>query len=238
MNQRAFILVVDDDADIRDLISEYLNTQGYDVHCAGDGEEARAALLTRKPDLVVLDVGLPGEDGLSLARHLREQHDIGIIMVSGANETLDRIVGLEVGSDDYLAKPFDLRELRARIKSVLRRYRQPVVEAAAAEPAQTIQVGAVALDTEARQLLDADGREIPLTTSEFDLLKILLERPRRVLTRDQIMNLTHNRDWDPFDRSIDILVTRLRRKVELDPRNPQIIKTVRGIGYMYLPLRS
>lgn len=237
MEKTTVVLVIDDDLDIRELVREYLETQGIDVECAGDAVEARSALQRRRPDLVVLDVGLPGEDGLSIARHVREQHDIGIIMVSGAGDTLDRIIGLEVGSDDYLAKPFDLRELLARIRSVLRRYRKTDPSTPAHGPDMVV-LGDVRFDIDGRQLLDAEGREIPLTTSEYDLLKVLVERPRRVLTRDQIMSLTHNRDWMPYDRSIDILITRLRRKVEADPAAPQIIKTVRGAGYMYLPPRA
>lgn len=237
MEKTTVVLVIDDDPDIRELVREYLETQGVEIECAGDAVEARAALQRRRPDLVVLDIGLPGEDGLSIARHVREQHDIGIIMVSGAGDTLDRIIGLEVGSDDYLAKPFDLRELLARIRSVLRRYRKSGALTPAHET-NLVAFGDVRFDIDGRQLLDAEGREIPLTTSEYDLLKVLVERPRRVLTRDQIMSLTHNRDWMPYDRSIDILITRLRRKVEADPAAPQIIKTVRGAGYMYLPPRD
>ena len=236
MEKAALILVIDDDLDICELVREYLAAQDFEVECAADANAARAAMQRRRPDLVVLDIGLPGEDGLSVARHVRAQHDIGIIMVSGAGDTLDRIIGLEVGSDDYLGKPFDLRELLARIRSVLRRYRKS--GPATPEPPSLLALGHVRFDVEGRQLLDAQGGDIPLTTSEYDLLKVLVERPRRVLTRDQIMSLTHNRDWSPYDRSIDILITRLRRKVEADPATPQIIKTVRGAGYMYLPPRS
>lgn len=237
MEKTAVILVIDDDPDVRELVTEYLQAQDFEVECAADAVAARAAMQRRRPDLVVLDIGLPGEDGLSVARHVRAQHDIGIIMVSGAGDTLDRIIGLEVGSDDYLGKPFDLRELLARIRSVLRRYRKSG-PATLEDPSSLLALGHVRFDIAGRQLLDAQGLEIPLTTSEYDLLKVLVERPRRVLTRDQIMSLTHNRDWVPYDRSIDILITRLRRKVEADPAAPQIIKTVRGAGYMYLPPRS
>lgn len=237
MEKTAFILMVDDDPDIRELVGEYLSSQDFEIECVADANAARAALQRRRPDLVLLDIGLPGEDGLSIARHVREQHDTGIIMVSGAGDTLDRIIGLEVGSDDYLAKPFDLRELLARIRSVLRRYRKSDAPAPA-DAVDLVSLGHVRFDIEGRQLVDADGLEIALTTSEYDLLRVLVERPRRVLSRDQIMTLTHNRDWSPYDRSIDILITRLRRKVEADPATPQIIKTVRGAGYMYLPPRG
>lgn len=237
MERTAFILVIDDDPDIRALLGDYLQSQDFEVACAADAAQARAAMERRKPDLVVLDIGLPGEDGLSVARYVREQHDIGIIMVSGAGDTLDRIIGLEVGSDDYLAKPFDLRELRARIRSVLRRYPRRDQTPAELSPG-VVKMGRVSFDVDARHLLDDQGGEIPLTSSEYELLKTLVERPRRVLSRDQIMNLIHNRDWVPYDRSIDILVTRLRRKVEVDPAHPRLIKTVRGTGYMYLPPRD
>ncbi len=231
------VLVVDDDADVRELLADYLGEHGYDVRLADSGRAARALLQAGPPDVVLLDIGLPGEDGLSLARFLREEFDLAIIMVSGAGETLDRIVGLEVGADDYLSKPFDLRELRARIKSVVRRYRrEPVMPSPGEAPGgRRVAFGAVVLDLDSRQMFDGGGAEVPLTTAEFDLLKALLERPNRPLTRDQLMNLTRNRDWDPFDRSIDIRIARLRRKVEADPEHPHAIRTVRGVGYMYVP---
>lgn len=242
MTDAVRVLVVDDDPDVRDLLDDYLSEQGYEVLSADNAAMARALREGKPPNLVVLDVGLPGEDGLSLARHIRERLDIGIIMVSGAGETVDRIVGLEVGADDYVAKPFDPRELKAWLKSVLRRYeRRVAVEAATpqeAEPTRRVAVGACVLDLDSRQLFDADGGEIPLTRMEFELLEVLVRRPNRPLTRDQLLNLTQNRDWDPFDRSVDIRVARLRRKVEADPEKPQCIRTVRGLGYMYVPLRT
>lgn len=242
MTDAVCVLVVDDDIDVRDLLEDYLSEQGYEVLLADNAVTARALLEGRPPKLVLLDVGLPGEDGLSLARHIRERLDIGIIMVSGAGETVDRIVGLEVGADDYVAKPFDPRELKARLKSVLRRYERPVgAEVASvpeAEPTRRVAVGACVLDLDSRQLFDAAGGEIPLTRMEFELLEVLVQRPNRPLTRDQLLNLTQNRDWDPFDRSVDIRVARLRRKVEADPEKPQCIRTVRGLGYMYVPLRT
>jgi DNA-binding response OmpR family regulator len=191
----------------------------------------------------LLDIGLPGEDGLSLARYLREHFDVGIIMVSGAGETVDRIVGLEVGADDYVAKPFDLRELHARVKSVIRRYARKAGEASnsvAGSQAATNRVpfGVGVLDLERCQLIGADGAEIPLTAMEFELLKVFAERPNRPLSRDQLLNLTQHRDWDPYDRSIDIRIARLRRKIEPDPRNPAVIKTIRGMGYMFVPGQS
>ncbi len=213
------------------------------ITCRSSADSAAAArelLAGERPEVVLLDVGLPGEDGLSLARYIREHFDIGIIMVSGAGDTVDRIVGLEVGADDYLAKPFDPRELKARLKCVLRRYQrtgQPERPDAGAATPQTRRVGAgsCVLDLDSRQLFDAQGNEIPLTRMEFELLEVLVQRPRRPLTRDQLLNLTQNRDWDPFDRSIDIRIARLRRKIETDPERPQCIRTVRGVGYMFVP---
>jgi two-component system phosphate regulon response regulator OmpR len=204
---------------------------------AADGGPAMRELLEKQvPDVVLLDVNLPGEDGLSLARYLRERYDLPIIMVTAADEVVDRVVGLEVGADDYLTKPFDPRELRARIKTVLRRYQRPGAAAdAAAPPTRRMPFGRCTLDLDTRQLLDAGNHEIPLTSMEFDLLKVFAERPNRVLSRDQILNLTRNRDWDPFDRSIDIRIARLRRKIEADPDKPATLKTVRGAGYMFVP---
>jgi DNA-binding response OmpR family regulator len=189
----------------------------------------------RQPHVVLLDVGLPGEDGLSLARYLREQFDLGIIMVSGAGETLDRIVGLEVGADDYISKPFDPRELRARLRSVLRRYRRPLGTISPSDATRRVSMGICSLDLDTRQLLDTKGLELPLTAMEFDLLSVFAARPNRPLSRDQLMQLTRNREWDPADRSIDIHMTRLRRKLEPDPERPRILRTVRGIGYMFVP---
>jgi DNA-binding response OmpR family regulator len=237
------VLVVDDDPDVRDLLYDYLSEQGYEVFSADNAVTARELLAVESPKVVLLDVGLPGEDGLSLARHIREHFDIGIIMVSGAGETLDRIVGLEVGADDYVTKPFDPREIKARLKSVLRRYSraaQPETPVSDQErdESRRVPVGACVLDLDSRQLFDAQGEEVPLTRMEFELLEVLVQRPNRPLTRDQLLNLTQNRDWDPFDRSVDIRVARLRRKIESDPEKPQCIRTLRGVGYMYVPAHT
>ena len=240
MGDGATIVVVDDDPDICELLEDYLGDQGYTVVTVPAADAFRKALTEHKPDVVLLDVGLPGEDGLSLARHVREHLDVGIIMVSGAGETVDRIIGLEIGADDYLAKPFDPRELHARLKSVLRRYRQRPGQAAA-EPdreggaTRRVPFGVGMLDMERRQLLDADGREIPITAMEFELLKVFATRPNRPLSRDQLLTLTQNREWDPYDRSIDIRIARLRRKIEPEPDKPVFLKTVRGMGYMFVP---
>jgi two-component system, OmpR family, response regulator len=184
--------------------------------------------------VVLLDIGLPDEDGLTLARFLRERHDCGIIMVSAADEVVDRVVGLEVGADDYIAKPFDLRELRARLKSVLRRLEAKEQKPAPAD-AVRVAVGKCRLDLRSHQLCDGSGREVALTAMEFDLLKALVEHPNQVLSRDQLLTLTRNREWEPFDRSVDILIARLRRKVGDDPDRPGAIRTIRGAGYMFVP---
>lgn len=233
----ARVLIVDDEPDVRGTLKDYLTAHGYEVAEAASGAAMRSALERALPDVVLLDIGLPGEDGLSLARFLRERYHLAIIMVTGAGELVDRIVGLEVGADDYVAKPFDLRELLARIKSVLRRYRGDSAGAAGAQEAgsRKMPVGDCELDIDARRLIGTDGAEIPLTAMEFELLKVFVERPNRVLSRDQLLNLTCNRDWDPYDRSIDIRIARLRRKIEPDPENPRTIKTVRGHGYVLVP---
>ncbi|CAD5109634.1 response regulator [Zestomonas carbonaria] len=230
------ILAVDDDAEVRQLLQDYLGGHGYQVTVAADSQQMRAQLAQQVPDVVLLDVGLPGEDGLSLARFLREHHDLPVIMISGAGTPLDRIVGLEVGADDYLAKPFDPRELLARLKTVLRRYQRQGGEGATGDGDEQQQMlGRCRLDLQRHQLFDADGVEIPLTAMEFELLQVFVQRPNRPLSRDQLLNLTQQRDWNPFDRSIDIRIARLRRKLEPDPDKPQLIRTVRGVGYMFVP---
>jgi two-component system, OmpR family, response regulator len=228
------VLVVDDDPSIRTMLAEYLTGHGYEVALAGNGAAMRQELSRAAPAVVLLDVGLPGEDGLTLAAYLRESCDVGIIMITGAGDVVDRVAGLEVGADDYIAKPFDLRELRARLKSVLRRLGRKGTPPAPAGPGK-VSIGRCLLDLRSRALSDSRGREIPITAMEFDLLKTLVEHPNQVLTRDQLLSLTRNREWEPFDRSIDIRITRLRRKVEDDPARPRAIRTVRGAGYMFIP---
>jgi two-component system OmpR family response regulator len=225
------VLVVDDDPAIRQMLAEYLGQHGYEVALAASGPAMRAELERATPAVVLLDIGLPGEDGLTLARYLRERHELGIIMVTGAGDVVDRVAGLEVGADDYIAKPFDPRELRARLKSVLRRLEKKDPP----KPASRVSIGSCFLDFRSRTLSDARGREVAITSMEFDLLKTLVEHPNQVLTRDQLLGMTRNREWEPFDRSIDIRITRLRRKLEDDPARPRVIKTVRGAGYMYVP---
>jgi len=229
------ILVVDDDDDVRWLLKRYLGGHGLTVEAVADGAAMRHVLAARSFDLVVLDLGLPGEDGLTLARYLREHHDVAIVMLTAAAEVVDRVIGLELGADDYVTKPFEPRELLARIKSVLRRVRAAASKARAVAGAGRVRFGKRVLDLEAYALYDENDNEIRITSMEFDLLKAFAEHPNRVLSRDQLLNLAHNRDWEPFDRSIDIRIARLRRKVEPDPAKPQVIKTVRGVGYMFVP---
>jgi len=226
------VLIVDDDPSVRNMLAEYLSAHGYEVSQAASGAAMRAELARAVPAVVLLDIGLPGEDGLTLARYLRERHDVGIIMVTGAGDVVDRVAGLEVGADDYIAKPFDPRELRARLKSVLRRLENKPEKRTSSEK---VAVGRCFLDLKSRTLLDAKGREVAITAMEFELLKTLVEHPNQVLSRDQLLTLTRNREWEPFDRSIDIRITRLRRKLEEDPAHPRAIKTVRGAGYMFIP---
>jgi two-component system phosphate regulon response regulator OmpR len=233
------VLIVDDDPAVRDMLVEYLSSHGYDVAQADGGPAMRAALEHSVPDVVLLDIGLPGEDGLSLARYLRERYELGIVMVTGAGEVVDRIVGLEMGADDYIAKPFDPRELRARLKSVMRRTQGrgagAPAPAAAAVPDGRLAVGRCLLDLKSHQLYERDGVEVPLTSMEYELLRVFAEHPNQVLSRDRLLTLTRNREWEPFDRSIDIRIARLRRKIEEDPENPRTIRTVRGAGYMFAP---
>jgi two-component system phosphate regulon response regulator OmpR len=199
------ILVVDDDPAVRQMLTEYLSAHGYEVREAASGAAMRAELERAAPAVVLLDIGLPGEDGLSIARYLRERHDVGIIMVTGAGDVIDRVAGLEVGADDYIAKPFDPRELRARLKSVLRRLAAKPEKKSAA--AAKVNVGRCFLDMKSRTLSDAKGHEIPITAMEFELLRALVQHPNQVLSRDQLLTMTRNREWEPFDRSIDIRIT-------------------------------
>jgi two-component system phosphate regulon response regulator OmpR len=231
------VLIVDDDAEIRTVLTEYLASHDYEAVAVESGAAMRAALQASSPDVVLLDLALPGEDGLSLARYLREHHRVGIIMITGASETVDRIIGLEVGADDYIGKPFDPRELRARIRSVMRRL-QPAVPGARPTANPRLAIGRCTVDIAARQLFDSEGADVALTAMEFNLLKAFLDHPNQVLSRDRLLTLTRNREWEPFDRSIDIRITRLRRKIEEDPENPRAIRTVRGAGYMYVPAAS
>ncbi len=230
-NPTAHILVVDDDREIRDLLARFLKKHGFRVTTAVDGKEMTRALSDWSIDLIVLDLMLPGEDGLSLCRNLRASSEIPIIMLTMMNEETDRIVGLEMGADDYLPKPFNPRELLARMKAVLRRS-QKVSKAGIKARSKTLHFAGWKLEIGRRQLESPSGLLIDLSTGEFDLLVTLAEHPQRVLTRDQLLDLTHGRAEAPFDRSIDMQISRLRRKMDVDDDSNDLIKTVRGGGYM------
>ena len=229
-SRRPDVLVVDDDAGITALIERYLGTHGLGVRTAHSGAGMHAALAAGEPDLVLLDLGLPDIDGLSLLQQLRGRWQGPVIVVSGRGEAVERVVGLELGADDYVAKPFDFRELLARIRSVLRRAAPPAPPPPA--PPRRLAFAHLVVDLGARRLHHADGHEILLTTGEFDLLRALLERPNEVRSRDALMNALHGREAGPFDRAIDVGIARLRRKVEPDPANPGLIRSVRGMGYL------
>jgi two-component system OmpR family response regulator len=237
MDAMPHLLVVDDDREIRDLLSRFLRQHGFRVTLAADGREMRRALDERGIDLVVLDLMLPGEDGLVLCRRLRAESDLPVIMLTAMGEEIDRIVGLEMGADDYLAKPFNPRELLARIKAVLRRSAAMPARSAsgggAGEGAGAVRFEGFVFDLESRTLLSPSGELVPLSGGEFELLAALVTHPQRVLTRDQLLDLARGRDAQPFDRSIDVQVSRLRRKIEPDPRTPRLIKTVRNGGYLF-----
>ncbi|MGL6362413.1 response regulator [Aeromonas veronii] len=233
MNQGStHILVVDDHSEIRDLLKRFLEQHGLRVSCARDGKEMKRLLEEREFDLLVLDLMMPGEDGLTLCRELRVKSNLPIIMLTAMGEETDRIIGLEMGADDYLAKPFNPRELLARIKAVMRRT-QAETQPAAETLTRDLRFDRWQLDVNRRELVDEDGVGLSLSTAEFDLLKVFLERPQRVLSRDQLLDLARGREAVAFDRAIDTLVSRLRRKLERDPKNPELIKTIWGGGYMF-----
>lgn len=232
MSAGAHLLVVDDEAEICEVLADYFVQQGFRVNTARDAAQARQQFAERIPALVILDLRMPGEDGLSLANWIRHAHRrVGIVMLTTADSVVDRVVGLEIGADDYVPKPFDPRELLARVRSVWRRL-HPFASLPGDPP--LVRLGSCQLDLDKHALSDADGKDIPLTSMEFDLLKLFALNPNRVLNRDQIMELAHHRGWDVFDRSIDLRVMRLRRKIEADPDKPEVIKTVRGVGYMFV----
>lgn len=224
------ILIVDDDADIRQLLSEYLRKNNYRTTAVADGKAMTSALDVAKVDLIVLDVMLPGDDGLTLCRNLRARSEIPIIMLTARDDDMDRIIGLEMGADDYLAKPFNPRELLARIKGILRRSRL-IPENLQAEEIRRIRFAGWTLDVIARHLLSPQNVVQPLSGAEYRLLRVFLAHPNRVLNRDQLMDLTLGREADPFDRSIDVQVSRLRQRLNDDARDSVVIKTVRGEGY-------
>ena len=228
------VLICDDERDLREMVGNYLQKRGFEVSLASDGVSLdRVIDQGRVVDVIILDINMPGEDGLSILRRLRESCEIPIIMATAAGETIDRVVGLEMGADDYLGKPIDLRELEARIKSVLRRHRPSVENELAVDANVEVNLDGLRIDLEGAKLYDRDGVEVALTAMEFRLLKVFIEHRGHVLNRDQLLELAHDRGWDPFDRSIDIRISRLRRKLERNPSKPELIRTVRGLGYVF-----
>ena len=231
------IAVVDDEVDITRLLAGYLKNHGYRITELHDGAALLSLMPADPPDLVLLDIGLPGEDGFAIARQLREHWRCGLLIVSGRGDSVDKVVGLEVGADDYVTKPFDLRELLARIKAVARRLAPAAAALAPApEPERTRwRFDSFELDTAARRLAREGGAEVAITSGEFDLLCVLVQHAGRVLSRDFLLEATRGREAGPFDRTVDVQVGRLRKKLEVDPEDPQIIKSVRGAGYILVP---
>jgi DNA-binding response OmpR family regulator len=229
------VLIVDDDPVIRELLASYLLREDYQVHCADTAEQAETCLLDNPVDLVMLDIRLPGKDGLTLTRELRVRSEVGIILITGRDDEIDRIVGLECGADDYVVKPFNPRELVSKAKNLVRRVRhaQALQPQAPAEARQLKCFGDWTLDVDRRRLVAADGNEGLLTQGEFQLLSVLLRNAGHTLSRDQLMDQIRNREWLPNDRSIDVLVGRLRRKLNDDPADPQLIITIHGAGYLF-----
>lgn len=230
------IAIVDDEPDITQLLAGYLSRQGFRVSALGSGHALIELMSADRPDLVLLDLGLPGEDGFAIARKLRERWQCGLIIVTGRGDAVDKVVGLEIGADDYVTKPFDLRELLARIKAVLRRLAPPAEAAAAPQaPRERLCFDGWELDVAARRLLDRSGESVLLTGGEFDLLCLLAQHAGRVLSRDFLLEHTRGRDAAPFDRTIDVQIGRLRRKLGDDADDAQVIKSVRGVGYVLTP---
>lgn len=238
MSGKEHILVVEDDPFVQKSVKAYLAKEGYRVSLAKDGEEMRRLVARDPVDLVIMDLKLPGEDGLQLTRFLKENYSVGIIMLTAKTEIVDRVVGLEIGADDYVIKPWDERELLARIHSVLRRTKSapaegPLRAGAGGTAHAVVRFEGWEFNLDARRLTSATGEAQPLTTGEYNLLAEFVGNPGRVLSRDHLLGAVYSRDWEPFDRSIDVLVTRLRRKIEKDPKQPEMIKTVRGGGYVF-----
>jgi len=241
MAQNQHIIIVDDEAPAREMVGEYLKMHGFSVTLCDGGKSLRGVLDNETPDLVVLDLNMPEEDGLSIIRDLKSRSNIPIIMLTATASPIDRVVGLELGADDYIAKPCELRELMARIRSVLRR---SIPARAAPEAAQTVKpvkeqlvrFGTKWLDLAAQALRDQEGNEHPLTASEFGLLKVFAANPKRVLSRERLLELANARDSEAFDRAVDLRIMRIRRKIEPDPAKPTVIRTIRGGGYLFSPV--
>ncbi|WP_298886689.1 response regulator [uncultured Bradyrhizobium sp.] len=240
MTQSQHIMIVDDEAPAREMVGDYLKMHGFTVTLCDGGKSLRAAIDGSMPDLVVLDLNMPEEDGLSIIRDLKSRINVPVIMLTATASPIDRVVGLELGADDYVAKPCELRELMARIRSVLRRS-APVKSAGSdASPAksdkdQLVRFGTKWLDLEAQALRDDEGNEHPLTASEFGLLKVFAANPKRVLSRERLLELANARDAEAFDRAVDLRIMRIRRKIEPDPTKPAVIRTIRGGGYLFSP---
>ncbi|HEX2353061.1 MAG: response regulator [Hyphomicrobiales bacterium] len=241
MTPAQHIVVVDDEQPAREMVGDYLRMHGFNVSLCDGGASLRKAIAQQVPDLIVLDLNMPEEDGLSIIRDLKRRTSVPIIMLTATASAIDRVVGLELGADDYLAKPCELRELLARIRSVLRRSTaaqpaaQPAADAAAAPATARVRFGTKWLDHDARALRDDEGNEHPLTASEYGLLKVFAANPKRVLSRDRLLELANARDAEAFDRAIDLRIMRIRRKIEPDPARPSVIRTVRGGGYLFSP---
>ena len=235
MTDNPHIFIVDDEAAAREMVGDYLKMHGYRVTLCDGGASLRKCLKQGDPDLIVLDLNMPEEDGLSIIRDLKNRSNLPVIMLTATASPIDRVVGLELGADDYIAKPCELRELLARVRSVLRRATQAPPAQGAAASRQKVRFGTKWLDLDARLLQDDDGLDHPLTTSEFNLLKAFADHPRRELSRERLLDLANARDPDAFDRAIDVRITRIRRKIEPDPNHPRVIRTIRGAGYVFSP---
>lgn len=240
MTQSQHIMIVDDEAPAREMVGDYLKMHGFTVTLCDGGKSLRSAIEGSMPDLVVLDLNMPEEDGLSIIRDLKSKINVPVIMLTATASPIDRVVGLELGADDYVAKPCELRELMARIRSVLRRsapVKAAASDTAAAKPAkdQLVRFGTKWLDLEAQALRDDEGNEHPLTASEFGLLKVFAANPKRVLSRERLLELANARDAEAFDRAVDLRIMRIRRKIEPDPTKPAVIRTIRGGGYLFSP---
>ena len=237
MSDLPMILICDDEPMLPEMVGDFLRGRGYQVEEAENPPAMREKLEQSLPDLIILDINMPGEDGLTALRTLRSDLDTPVIMLTAADEAVDRVIGLEMGADDYLGKPVDLRELEARIKNVLRRHERTVdaseKKSDDTNTKRTVPFGECSLDLDGATLLDRKGKEVYLTSMEFNLLRFFTEKRGRVLNRDQLMDDAYGKDWDPYDRSIDLRIMRIRRKIERNPKKPEVIRTVRGIGYVF-----